>query len=501
MVLLLDRTAMSEIESFKNPVLDMFDAPQFDDSLAYDEEFELLADSGSTIAPATKNITFQITDKNAFYDLASSHVQVRFKIVKLDETNFDDGELITLASSGSALFRGAKLTIDGADVEAGTDAHIRGLLLDLLEHRASDAATAAQQWFYPEPAASAGKVAAGTVVEATNPSAIARFNRHKNNAGIVNVSTNEVELWIPLAKFFGFVRDNRAAIIAQAMRIDLDVANDGMGITKQGTLTYLSRLADGTARITWCSLWLRKIVPTDKYKAEIISKLSSGSQYKKLWKQHDVHPLRPTVPDLAGPQRLSIAHKFARLGRIYIVAMARGKTVGKGELDGYGAGADNTVARQAQYYNPGTFDLINYKNASVQVNGTSFPAKPYIMDFSKGQYQRAYEAWLEAVRSHNGDTDVDTIDYATFKKCYPILTFDINSPGQALYDQTSQSEILLSFEMDNSPVMTPYSTATAETQPTVRDKEYTLYAIVESYRGGDLSAVDGFMKFTSISAM
>jgi len=528
--------AMAQIESFENPVLDMFATPQFDDSIAYSEEYEIYEQHGSKIDRDVKTLSFQVADKNAFYDLSESRVQLRFKIVKkADESAFTAyspagadpvavpairADEVLLAASSSALFKGAKLTIDGVDIETVAHAHIRGLLLDLLEYRDADKASADQQWIYPEKRVydfdnnvdTTGQV--GTVAAvSTNPSALARLARHDSN-----VSGVEVELWIPLRKFFGFVRNNRAALITQSMQINFEIAADGMGIIKRRGGTAVAYVAgnpvaippvptipaamgtwldDGTARITWCSLWLRKVVPTDKYKAEIITTLGNRSQYKRMWIQHDTYKLDP-VPDSAGSNRqFRIAHKYAKLGRIYVVAMAYPKTIGSGRLQGFVLGENANMGHQAQFYNPGMFDCVKWTSAHVQVNGTTIPAKPYKMDFDKGQYQRVYEAWLDAVRNHNRNSKLNIpCDFETFKSSYPVLTFDVNSPGQAMYEQTSQSEIYVSVDMADSPVMSAYGDAAQGT-----DKEYVLYAVVESYRSVVLETGEGFMKVASVSAM
>jgi hypothetical protein len=81
---------------------------------------------------------------------------------------------------------------------------------------------------------------------------------------------------------------------------------------------------------------------------------------------------------------------------------------------------------------PFNFQHFNVQQISVEVDGQSFPTKPYNADFDSKQYLECYDGMLDALSqkcSPNGEWSVSREDYA---QGYTIFGFDLTPGGSGL---------------------------------------------------------------------
>lgn len=480
----------ASIEIIESPLWeDMFDIPRADRSVADRKQFEVLETSSKSKVAGLPVYNFEITNVNNFYDLHNSAWRILFQILKqADGTPFANDARIDLGSSAFLLFEKMTLFLNDVEVEVVQRAQLRGLLLELLMQKDSDKGSQAQSWFYPETSSDyrgqarlptpgivtlTGDPPAAPVSDVIMPtpgntSFTARANRHKIG-GVINPS-NKVELWLPLAKCFGYIRDNASAVICQRIRIEVTPAREGLGLIKA------TNVADnGKAVIDYMSLWTWAVTPSKQFEPEILRNLNSGKKIVRMWAQHDVRECG-TIDDVANQHQMKVINKVATLGRVYVFAQA--VPVGNGN----------------QLYNPGMFAPINWTSARLTLNEKVFPAIEYKLDFPNNQYQRAYDAFLAATRDAEGDCE-SYVDFDTFKESYRMLVFDLNAPGQAVYDMTSQSDLMLDFVMADSPVTDAYGTGAGGL-----NKQYRVFAVTETYRTITVDLKDGYMSFSNPSA-
>lgn len=463
-----------------NPVWDIFDIPEFDKSIAQLEEHEILEQGGGGYPmPLNKNsYVFNITDKRRFSFLHMDRLRILYKIVNSvnPATPYADDAKITLGSSVFNMFYRMTLWVGTAKVEEVNSAQIRGLLLELLREKEGDYGSQAQSWFYPETdgVADRGRADVG------NPSFVKRQNRQKSGSPETTNPGNEVELWLPLTKCFGFLRDNKKALISQSIRIEIIPATRGTGLIKSNSVVVgppdVDVVPNGTIHITNMTLWSWSAIPSNSILPDLLRDLNSNKQVVRMWTQHDVLDLGTVQDTAVGSASVSMENKYATLGKVYIIAQP--------------VPVDNGDQR----YNPGMFAPINWKNVNIMMNGSSFPHTAYELDFTKKQFGRAYQAFLEATKMR-GEYE-SYVDFDSFKDAYRVLVFDLNHPGQAVYEQTTQTSLIFKYSYDASPVKDAYGTVPTE----AADKRYHLYAVVESYKTVQINLTDGTMVFSNISA-
>jgi hypothetical protein len=93
---------------------------------------------------------------------------------------------------------------------------------------------------------------------------------------------------------------------------------------------------------------------------------------------------------------------------------------------------------------PMCFDTLNLRSMELRVDGKSYPAEPFNVNFESDDYARAY---LEFNKTLQSDLDFDgdvALSYDKFKSCYPIMSFDIAlALSEKLFDNVSAHDIEL----------------------------------------------------------
>ena len=474
---------MAQTESTVNPVFtNIFEDPKVDDSVFERVEAVVKTPSGHNVnGLSSTNLSFQISDKNSVKDLSEAYILLNVRLTKLDGSELTyTGAGATLAETSfemvgnnMAPIKSMKLSIGGMTVESVDRAFLRGLICSMLEKRTNDPKVQSE-WFYPE---IDDKDERG-LISGANPSYIARITRRNGAKSIVTSRPNKtLELRIPLKDCFGFVRDNTAGILGQEIVIDIGLADVGFGVQK----SYIE-VVDGAAKtnavgdvrlyVSGAELWYHTYTPSSKIGAELLGIINNPTdrpKFTRAWVQHEVIQLG-SISEEASSVTFTMPQKYSRYGRVYIFAMSEPKK------------NSNTH----QVYNSTQFDQVKWTNMSLSINGSkSFPTNPYQMDWTNRAVTRQYSALVEAQRVAEME-QTGVVDFESFLKTYPIVVFDISSPGQALTDQTTQTTVTLDCRWETTPVVQPgYPVITNSTgieALTANDRRYTIYACVELHR-------------------
>ncbi len=79
--------------------------------------------------------------------------------------------------------------------------------------------------------------------------------------------------------------------------------------------------------------------------------------------------------------------------------------------------------------NPFNFKNYNIKQVSIEVDGQSFPTKPYQMDFEKHQSLEAYDGLLDTLKQRNNPFGEVTFNREAYNHGYTIFGFDLTPGG------------------------------------------------------------------------
>ncbi len=83
----------------------------------------------------------------------------------------------------------------------------------------------------------------------------------------------------------------------------------------------------------------------------------------------------------------------------------------------------------SQKKNPFDFQHFDIRQISVEVDGQSFPTKPYQADFSKHRSLECYDGLLDAIKQRNVPHGELPFDRDSFEKGYTLFGFDLTPGG------------------------------------------------------------------------
>lgn len=497
---------MSSVKQIIDPgLVAIYAPPVVDNSIYARDDVRLNEDtSGGTITINMQTLTFTSKDLSGFKEFRKgSNPYIEFLCYLADKTSVSNGQPVPLdansaeytemVGSGVAPIRSAELYINNVIIEQVNYSFIRGLVTNLLTKR-TDHPKQASEWYYPEICNTATR---GLLSDPTQPVANSSFIKRAIRRSACNQkldgtldgtitpnSSNMLCYQVPLADLFGYFRDVSADIVGQEVKIVLNLALPGQGVQKGYTAAagpnppqYTNTVADAAIVVTRAFLWYHMVKPQDDVKTELLTNLSEGKKVCYMWRQHDVYDLQNFAIS-GGQQTAQLSSKFAKLHRIYIMAQVLPRT--------------QSASRQA--FNSAVFDPIAFNDLRITINGAvAFPnaSAPLVgMSWaSRKDVERIYKNFIMAQRSYGID-ESGLLDFESFMKAYPIQAFDLSTPGQAVYDQTSQSIIRIDWNSTGLLVNAPVHDAVANGSTTANSVMSYIPSGYSGYGGANLLTTD-----------
>ena len=85
--------------------------------------------------------------------------------------------------------------------------------------------------------------------------------------------------------------------------------------------------------------------------------------------------------------------------------------------------------RGAQNRNPFNFQHYNLRQISVEVDGQSYPTKPYQADFDKRNWLECYDGLLDTLKQKNTPLGEWPINPETYAHGFTVQVFDLTPEG------------------------------------------------------------------------
>lgn len=461
------------------------------------------------------SLVFDSKELSGFKDIHPGYLQLLLRLVKLDGSQLAAGAATPAAIADRAMemvgcnmspIKSLNLYINNIPVETIPKAFLRGILLDLLMKRTSDPVEASR-WYYPE----IHDVPTRGLIDGGNPSYAARVKRRTGNtvgSAMTFTQANPnmpLELRIPLT-VFGYIRDNRAAIIGQEIRVEVTLADPGEGVCKaylpiENGANMGNAVPNVRIKVEKAYMWYKVITPQSKYLSTILAGLNNNATLNRSWTQHEIFQIG-TIDAVQGTASFNIPTKYSRFGRAFVFAQS----------------VPRANSKTRQIFNPAVLDPVKWTNASIDYNGLkAFPnsAVPLEMNFDTREVTRPYEDFVAAQRKFQ-DEESGMMDFESYVKAYPYIVFDLSAPGNATLDQTSQTQLTINLAWKDSPVEQPTYANLPDTTGTIdanlpvgapeyvnstTDQKYVVYVCLEVERSLSGHGERGYTVFDQLSAI
>lgn len=399
------------------------------------------------------SLTFDSKELSGFKDFRNAYLLLLSRLCDLDGSALAAGVGVPaladcaaeLVGSATSMIKSMNLYINNILIEQVQRAALRGIIMNLLTKRSTDP-VAASRWHFPE----IHDVPSRGLISGDNPSYAGRVKRRTGStvsSGMTFDGANPnmpLELRLLLTDCFGYFRDNAASIIGQEVRVEVVLADAGDGVCKAYIPTAAddktNKVSDFRIKVEKASMWYEVVTPQNKYLAPLLADLNSGVKFNRAWTQHEIFQVG-TISALQGTTSFNIPTKYAKFGRAYV----------------FGQSIPRVNSKTRQIFNPAIFDPIKWTTMSIDYNGLrSFPnaATPLEMNFDTRQVTRPYEAMVAAQKRFQ-DEESGLLDFESWNKVYPFVSFDLSTPGNALLEQTSQTQLALNLAWKDSPVTQP----------------------------------------------
>jgi len=371
-------------------------------------EFLEIRERGNKNSSENATYHFYIEDTDALIFYSGGYLLQKLKIVKKNNHSIAD-ENVTLVNGGG-LIKSKKLKIGNTEIESNTEySSLMDQALRLINFTPDySTSEATNMLFYVDKSDTADKQILkydGTLQDTTKITDFYKnFQINKNyNEGfaerwLLTKDSNTVFIWTPLKHIFNFLNEYKKVISGFKVYFDFQRNNnEDMLYTDVQNPNYKVEVEDFT-------LWLPYV--EFKNNAAIKYKESLMSAKPEInWNQYRIIRSNIQLKYISGAS--SIPATTDEVLALYVIPQYFDRT------ENYSK--NNMV-----------FDNLDMTECWLTVNGQTVPQVHYMMDFTNKDYNRIYNALLEAgLNNLNSETGC-MVNYLNFGKLYPIICFNLS---------------------------------------------------------------------------
>lgn len=359
------------------------------------------------------NILFHITDTNAKILLSEAYTQIKWKIVK-DNGNPIGEENVT-GECGLGLFKGKKLTIGKTEIEHVSEYYPIIQQVSRLGEYTPDYSTSQPTnmfcYFDSNDTTDRNKFIIQDDGNITATTAVTNIVSHLKvlendnyNEGFdkrwqITKDSNTVTIWLPLKQIFDFLRGYPKVFSGFEIKIEFyKNSSENMLYTDNANPNYKVEIVD-------ISLFLPYIKFKNSAEKIYAEQQLSADKIDIHWNQYEIYRVNTIHKDNSGVYYIPASSD--EILRLFVVPQ-------------YLERSDNLKKNNM------IFDNLDMIECWFTVNGISKPHEHYVMDFTKKEYNRLYEAFLETFYNTNNTETGCMTDYLTFGKLYPIICFNLS---------------------------------------------------------------------------
>lgn len=256
---------------------------------------------------------------------------------------------------------------------------------------------------------------------------------------------------IPLRELVPFVKGNNMIWSGCDLTLKLNKEDENI------TIFRAAGVDAGKIQIHKISLWMPKLKVKESYKRQFYNLIKQPMQHELMWNSNLVF-----IKYTTGKYFNDVIYKTKqKVSSVFVLIQPN-------------------VFHQTTNFSV-TDATVNFRRAHVQIGNTTFPARPYSLNYDNNigpvEYTRMYHTLLKiAGKSFTDDVGMQ-LTYETFGSYYRMLCFDIDSVPDDFYnkDQT----ISLRFETENN-------------------MDHNVYVLVNFEKTCDLTLDNGHMGVTNV---
>jgi hypothetical protein len=412
----------------------------------------------------SNNFTIIMDNHSALVKPSDAILDVKFKIIKNDGTNYASTDVITLGANAQLLFQNAKLEIGGMTVEdipypgycntirslmeldgdyISKNGAVEGLWLEKARYRTGDEddsgtnstvfAWSAGAAYHKKYEIDATTKAIESISHIFNDSYRKRFFRTQGSA--------EAEISIPLRRVFKLVDEYQGVLRGVDVRVALTKQSDyNLVVHGGGAIADAPRVVITDLRIRYPHLTpspaaLLKI--QEELNSDVVKKLIYPNWQTRFSQSYDFNTTyqRWKANTLTRPPLYAFV--MFQNGRCFSQVNDQTLPDVKTSTDNI----SNPLKFKSAANDGGQEGFTDISRVTLYVGGDRHPSQDWRMDFTADDYSQVYSEFLRVTgKAPYGDpNECSFVDSETFKLQYPIFAFDLRPMASKMFSETTNS--------------------------------------------------------------
>jgi hypothetical protein len=433
---------MEQSESNSNPVWDIFEPTPEDNSIS---EYEWREYRDIDVNVNNKiDYKIDVKDKDLYLLMDKAMLEVRFKLVKSDGSNFTANKGVALANSAFSLFEKAYYYIEDKQVNEISDKLGLFHVMRSLIHMGKDyeQTIGSNQHFYLDRVSDgaanksyaelAGEVVVGADAAASFTNILTFLNTTYKNRSDAFIKRNtrtgnsvEMVAYLPLKEIFG-VLGSWDKVFRGARHTFRFYKNTSYTDAIYGQPVNDATTATPQTSITFLSIWVPSIKPSLSVASSLEQSLVTGG--KGTIKFDDLKIYVGDYANNTSLQRWRITTDLRKPVRVYVGFQTNNRT--------------SSYQLNSRQFDNGTL----MSRIHLRVNSQQYPMEEY--DSQRGGLTRSYNELLRMGHKLGDYENSSLISFEEYRDVYPMWVFDLSHQPESLFNGAADIELRWTFASD-----------------------------------------------------